>query len=341
MMNNSELLNDSLGKRSKWSALVERNRKSGGYYFRKKAGSFVFKFFRAVMLFGLCFVILQPILNKLSVSLMVEADLYDSTVINIPRTFTTSNYRLANELMAYPKALWDSTYCALLVSVLQVFACTLVGYGFARFKFPFKKFWFACVILAIIVPPQTYMSSIYLNFRFFDIFGIVEAITGSPINMINKTVSYLLLVSTCMGLKSGLYIFLIRQFFRGVPKELEEAAYLDGCGNLQTFVRVMLPAARPILVSCFLFAFVWQWTDSFYSNMFLRHKTLLTSALTAMTDRLNDYTVRTFGQGYLPSIAYTQAMISTGVLMAIAPLLIIYIIAQKGFVESISQSGLK
>lgn len=340
MMNNSELLNNSQ-KAGKWSALVERNRKSEGYYFKNKLGMFVFKFFRAVMLFGLCFVILQPIFNKLSVSFMVEADLYDSTVINIPRTFTTENYRLAMELMNYKKALFDSTFCALLVSVLQVFACTLVGYGFARFKFPFKKFWFACVILAIIVPPQTYMSSIYLHFRFFDIFGIINAISGAPINMINKTISYLLLVTTCMGLKSGLYIFLIRQFFRGVPKELEEAAYLDGCGNLQTFVRVMIPAAKPILVSCFLFAFVWQWTDSFYSGMFLRHKTLLTSALTAMTDRLNDYSVRTYGQGFLPSIAYSQMMTSTGILLAIAPLLIIYIIAQKGFVESISQSGLK
>lgn len=335
-------MNDTpVTRKGRWARFVERNEKSNGYYFQKVAGSAVYKFFRAVMLVGLCFVILQPLFNKVSISFMSEQDLYDSTVINIPRNFTTDNYKLVNEFMQYGKALLETTWISILVSVLQVISCTLVGYGFARFKFPLKKLWFACVIVAIVVPPQTYMTSIYLNFRFFDIFGIFQAITGDSINMINKTLPYMLLVSTCMGLKSSLYIFLIRQFFRGVPKELEEAAYLDGCGNFQTFFRIMVPTAKSILVSCFLFSFVWQWTDAFYSNMFLRHKTLITSSLTSISGRLGDYWIKIHGTGAIPSVAYSQAMIATGVLMAIIPLLVIYLIAQKGFVESISQSGLK
>jgi multiple sugar transport system permease protein len=144
-----------------------------------------------------------------------------------------------------------------------------------------------------------------------------------------------------MGLKSGLYIFLIRQYFRGIPKELEEAAYVDGCGNFSTFLRIMLPDARPILTSCFLFAFVWQWTDSFYSRMFLGKTALLANKLTAISSLLGDYLTSISGTASKPSVAYGQMMISTGMIMAIIPLLLIYIVAQKGFVESLSQTGLK
>lgn len=320
---------------------IERNRKSNGYLLKKMLGKILFRTVRAILLFGLCFLILQPLLNKLSISFMQEQDLYDATVISVPRHSTTENYKLVSYLMNYSKALWNSFYIAIIVALLQITSCTLVGYGFARYKFPFRNFWFACVMLVIVIPPQTIMASLYLNFRFFDIFGIIKAITGNSLNLINTMVPYLLLVAGCMGLKSGLYIFMIRQYFRGVPKELEEAAYVDGSGKLKTFLIIMLPDAKPIITSCFLFAFVWQWTDSFYSNMFLRQLTLLPSGLTAISERLNDWVELTKGVGNLPTIAYTQALISTGMLMAIAPLLLIYLIAQKGFVESLSQTGIK
>ena len=134
---------------------------------------------------------------------------------------------------------------------------------------------------------------------------------------------------------------MIRQFFRNIPKELEEAAYVDGCGKLKTFFRIMLPDAKPILTSCFLFAYVWQWTDSYYSKLFLGKVKLLPKALTSLTGRLGDYFTSLYGLGIMPSAGYEQAMIATGLLMTIIPLLIIYMVAQKGFVESLSQSGIK
>jgi len=102
----------------------------------------------------------------------------------------------------------------------------------------------------------------------------------------------------------------------------------------------MLPDARPIITSCFLFAFVWQWTDSFYSRMFLGKVVLLSKRLTSITGLLSDYNLAMFGTGKI-SEAYSQMMISTGMIMTIIPLLIVYIVAQKGFVESINQTGLK
>jgi len=320
----------------------ERNRKTNGYLLQRKLGDIGFRFVRAVLLFGLCFLILQPIINKVSVSLMSADDLYDATVINIPRNWTFQNFSIANEVMDYWKCLFNSIWVSLLVAFLQVAAATLVGYGFARYKFPLKNFWFACVILLIIVPPQTISSPLYLYFRSFDIFGIFEKILGAPLNLQKSMIPYLLMCLTCMGLKSGLYIFMLRQYFRGVPKELEEAAYVDGCGNFQTFLRIMLPDAKSMIVSCFLFAYVWQWTDSFYSKMFLGDMVLLPKGLNSVSSGYEPYMrILLSDTTYKVSQAQLNQMISTGTLMAIIPLMVLYLFAQKAFVESLSQTGIK
>lgn len=331
-------------KAKKYTNFWERNRKSGGYLLRRTVMGYGVSICRFILLFGMCFLILQPILQKISVSFMAESDLYDPVVTSIPLHFTTSNYELAAKIMSYGKSLFNSFTISLTIAILQIAVCTLVGYGFARFKFPFRNFWFACVILVILIPPQTISTSLYLSFRFFDIFGLVEAATGSAINLRGSVLPYYLLSATCMGLKNGLYIYMIRQFFRNIPKELEEAAYVDGCGTLKTFFRIMLPDAKPILTSCFLFAFVWQWTDSFYSNMFLGSTKLLSTELYRVVDNLGVYINRELGsaggQGAV-SMAYSNCILSTGVLMIILPLIILYLFAQKGFVESLSSSGIK
>lgn len=296
---------------------------------------------RFILLFGMCFLILQPILNKISVSFMTEEDLYNPIVVSIPEHFTTENYLLAAELMNYSRAIVNSFVISLTIAVLQIAVCTLVGYGFARFNFPLKKFWFACVIMVILIPPQTISSSLFLHFRFFDVFGIFKLIKGETINLRGSVLPYYLMSGGCMGLKNGLYIFLIRQFFRNIPVDMEEAAYVDGCGTLKTFVRIMLPEAKPILTSCFLFAFVWQWTDGFYSKMFLGTTSLVSTGLARLVDSLGAYIQRLTGTLTTVSIAYSNCILATGTLMIIVPLIILYLFAQRAFVESISNSGIK
>lgn len=310
---------------------------------RKKVATQVFiSIVRFILLFGLCFLIIQPILNKISVSFMTEGDLYDPVVINIPAHFTTENYQLAAKLMDYKVALRHSFIVAFTIAALQVAVCTLVGYGFARYEFPLKKFWFMCVLLMIIIPPQVMSTSLYLHFKFFDVFGIFKLITGDAINLRGSVLPYYMMSAGCMGLKNGLYIYLIRQFFRNIPKELEEAAYVDGCGTFKTFVIIMLPDAKPILTSCFLFSFVWQWTDGFYSRMFLGNLKLVSTALSVIVDELSSYIMRLLGlQTGTVSVAYSNCILSTGTLMIILPLIILYLFAQRGFVESLSQTGIK
>jgi multiple sugar transport system permease protein len=319
----------------------ERNKRSGGYLLRKKIIEIAVSICRFILLFGMCFLILQPILNKISVSFMTEQDLYNPIVTNIPEHFTTANYKMASDVMSYPKALVNSIIISFTIALLQITVCTLVGYGFARFKFPLKNMWFACVILVILIPPQTIVSSLYLHFRFFDIFGIIKLITGETINLRGSKLPYYLMSATAMGLKNGLYIYMIRQFFRNIPGDMEEAAYVDGCGMLRTFARIMLPQSKPILSSCFLFAFVWQWTDGFYSKMFLGTTPLVSTSLARIVDSLGAYIQRISGIKTTISVAYSNCILSTGTLMIILPLIVIYLFAQRAFVESISATGIK
>ena len=320
-------------------SLIERNRASNGYYFKKLLGGGFLGIAKTILLFGLCFLILQPIFNQISISLMSSADLFDPTVIAIPRNPSLANYRVAIHLMGYWGTLLRSLGITLLVAVLQIIACTLTAYGFARFKFPFKRFWFVCVLLTIIVPPQTIMAPLFLNFRFFDVFGIFTLTTGEPLNLLDTLSGYLILVATGMGLRSGLYVFMLRQYFRNMPKELEEAAYVDGCSRLRTFVQIMLPDAKPMLASCFLFAFVWQWTDGFYSTLFLREQGVIAVQMVGLLDRFRQYYYGLVGVAPGPAVA--QSMIATGMLLGVIPLIILYSFTQRAFVESIGQSGLK
>ena len=319
----------------------ERNRKSDGYLLKKTVLKYGVSIARFILLFGMCFMILQPIFNKISVSFMTIEDLNNPTIISIPENPTTENYLMAAKLMTYSKSVVNSFVIALAIALLQISMTTLVGYGFARFEFPLKKFWFACVMLIVLIPPQTISTSLFLHFRFFDIFGLIKLITGDTINLRGSAIPYFLMSLGCMGLKNGLYIYMIRQFFRNIPKELEEAAYVDGCGTLMTFIRIMLPDAKPILTSCFLFAFVWQWTDGYYSKLFLGNVKLVSTELSRLVDSLGAFLMREMGTTVTIPASYGNAIMATGILMIILPLIILYLFAQRGFVESLSSSGIK
>ena len=313
----------------------ERNKASGGRLLQVQAKKHAFSIFRAILLFGMCFMILQPILNKISLSFMAEKDLYDTTIVVIPKHFSLNNWKIASYIINYRTSLLNTIWVSLLVSVIEVFMCTFVGYGFSRFDFPFKRFWFLCVILLIVIPPQTISTSLYLHFRYFKFMGHTFNLKGSML-------PYFMMCFTCMGLKNGLYIFMIRQYFLSFPFELEEACYVDGCGPFATFFRIMLPGAKPMITSCFLFSFVWQWTDSFYANLFLGKIQLLARSVGSLTDKLSIYLSRAQGGGNVSvPPAFAGAINSTAVLLVVLPLIVLYLFCQRMFVESLADTGVK
>ncbi len=336
-------MSDAMKKRAK-DSFWEKNRKSNGSLLRTRVKSAMVSVIRALFLLGLCFMIVQPLIMKISVSFMAEKDLYDSTITLLPRHLTLDNFALciSPTIMDYWTSLLNTAWISLVISILQVSACALVGYGFARFEFIGKKFWFAMVILCIMVPPQVMSPSLFTYFTNFDLLGLIGAIsgTGKGLNIRDSFVSYSLISVTCMGLKNGIYIYLFRQHFKNFPISLEEAAYLDGAGYLRTFTRVLLPGAVSIILSCFLFAFVWTWTDRVYTEQFLRSFKTLAHELPSVelnvekTKGVGD-TINTISMGR------RQQMISVAVLLTITPLLILYVFAQRGFVESLTSTGLK
>lgn len=319
----------------------ERNRRSEGYLLRRRVRQVTGSVMRALLMFGLCFMIIQPMLLRFSTSFMEESNLYDSTIVLLPRSVTLDNYRIVSELTNLPESLPNTLWTSLLVSVLQVIACTFVSYGFARYQFPLKKLWFACVVLLIIVPPSTIQNSLYMYFVNFDFFGILRLFGGKPINLRTSIWPYTLMSITCMGLKNGLYIYMLRQYFKGVPTSLEEAAYVDGCGTLRTFGEIMLPDALPIIASCFLFAFVWQWTDLFYTRNFLSSYKIYSTELSSIVSRMARYFSTDASKTVIVPNARQQQLISIGVLICCVPLIVLYCFTQKTFVKSLTMTGSK
>ena len=357
----------------------DRNRRSGGYLLRRRSGQIAISVIRGLLMFGLCFMIIQPLLTRFSMGLMQEKDLYDSTIILLPRNVTLDNYRIVAELTDLKNiggawtfnALLNTLWISLVVSVCQIVSTTLVAYGFARYEFPLKKFWFGCVVALIIIPPQTIQSALYMNFANFDILriftlfgvnaeglsfgqrllsvvdgtgtGLIALLGGTPLNLRSNITAYIIMALTCMGLKDGLYIYMMRQYFKGIPTSLEEAAYVDGCGTLHTFVRIMLPDALPTIASCFLFSFVWQWTDIFYARLFLPSTSFSTysSQMSSMVTRMSRYFSADASKAVVVPNGRQQQLISIAVLICSIPLIILYIFTQKTFTESLAMSGSK
>jgi multiple sugar transport system permease protein len=295
---------------------------------------------RGVIILGICFTILQPLILKFCVSFMGERDLYDASVKYIPKHFTWNNYALAISGLDYWKTLLRTILLSASVSFVQLVACLLTAYGFARFRFPLKKLLFACVIFTLVVPPQVIMLPLFMKYRFFDIFGIIKAATGSSINLIDTYWPFFIQAMTTMGIRNGLYIYMLRQFFKGMPKELEEAAYVDGCGKLRTFAQIMVPSAMPMMVTVFLFGFVWQWTDVFYTSLYLNKTQVMSTALSSLAVNVYSQYEGYGGTMSFISPGFVSMINNTGTVLTIIPLIILYVFCQKSFVEGIERSGI-
>ena len=215
----------------------------------------------------------------------------------------------------------------------QTFICCLIGYGLSKFKFKGSKLIFALVVFTMIVPHKTLQLSMFMHFRYFDILGIIQAIFGQPLNLTNSYWPLTLLSLGGLAFKNGLYIFMMRQFFRGVPDELEESAYIDGSGVFRTFIQIILPLSIPMMITIFLFSFSWQWTDNFYTTMFFTGTGVNLMPSIVKIPRAMD-TV------YAGQQLYESAIRSTCGLLIIAPLVVVYLFCQRYLIQGIERSGI-
>jgi len=297
-----------------------------------KSKEWLWKIFRTVLLVGISYVILYPILLKISIAFRGQEDMFDQTIFWFPKHVSFDNFIYVMEKMDYWGSLMNTLFIAAMAAILQTISCALAGYGFARLKFWGSSVLFVLVIFTIIVPPQTIMVPTYLHYRYFDLLGLVELLTGKPeLNLLNTQWPFILSYLTATGLKNGLYIFIFRQFFRSLPNELEEASLVDGAGPFRTFRSVMLPNAVPAIVTVVLFSFVWQYSDTYYVSMFLTESSVLSMQLSALPGTLGLNSSEPILNSY---------RLNAGIVLVIIPLIIFYLLLQKKFVESVERSGI-
>lgn len=315
--------------------------------------------FRFVMMLGVSFVILFPFISKIAGSFMSRDDVIDPTVSLIAKNPTIEQYKYIITQNQYLEALFNTALLSLAVAIIQTFVSCLIGYGLAKFKFKGNKLVMGLVVFTMIVPHQTLRPAIKELLSNFDImkpisweyFWGYEGIVGTIAHVINpestKAVSaldtvapYFVLSVFGLAFKNGLYIYLLRQFFKGVPDELEESAYVDGSGTFRTFFQIIIPLAVPMMITVFLFAFSWQWTDQFYHGIFFTDLARQEGALYLIPDILKKTPPALTDTNFEGWTLYKSVIDNTAGIMIIAPLVIIYLFCQKYLVQGIERSGL-
>jgi len=290
--------------------------------------------FKFIVIVGISYVILGPIIGMVANSFFSDDDAYSALVYLIPQSPTLERYEVSITILDYLGTLKNTFIYVIALMAIQVFMCSMVGYGFARYNFPLKKIWFGCVVIMIVIPVNTIMLPLYMTFRIFDPFGIVTAITGKPLNLMASPLPMYIMTFFVTGLRAGLYIYIFNQFFRGLPKEIEEAAFVDGAGSMYTYFFIMLVNALPAVVTVAIFSLVWQYNDTFYASLFhLDTSNAISMKISTLADNVaNAYSITD------PNILelYTYA----GIILVILPVLIVYMILQRQFIEGVERSGI-
>ena len=164
--------------------------------------NFILSLFRLAIIIGICYVILGPVIGIISSSFFSDTDRYNPMVYLIPQDPTLERYKMAMKYLDYWKTMGGSLLYSLSLMIIQVLVCSMVGYGFARFNFPFKKLLFACVVVMIVIPTNTIMLPLYMTFSKFDVFGIIEAVTGSAVNLLGTPAPMFLMTFLGCGLRT-------------------------------------------------------------------------------------------------------------------------------------------
>ncbi len=297
----------------------------------RKVRSFGTHLFHYAVLASLSFVFIYPMLYIVSQSLMQANDIADATVKWIPKELSFEHYRFAFDRLNFWKSFMNSVFTSLGPAVLQIVSCAIVGYGFARYRFPGHTPLLGLVLFTFLVPPQTIVVPLYMFF--------------SDLGWINTVLPFLVPSAFGHGLRGALFVLIFIQFFSGLPSQLEESARIDGARAFRTFRSIMLPLAGPAMLVVFLFSVVWHWNDIFQPNLYLMltdHYNLPQRLMILDTQgeqRLSD-AQKMMGGGLIGSVPTNYNRSMAGALLTILPLVILYGYAQRYFVESLERTGL-
>lgn len=314
--------------------------------FLKKA---IFVIFRLVLLLGISYVILFPYISKIFSSFMSQSDFKDVTVVLISKSPSIDQYKYIIMENGYLGALLRTFLLSATTAIIQTFICAFVAYGLAKFKFRGNSIVFALVVATLMIPMEPIKYSMTQYFNSWDT-GIKELLVTvsewfnleEPLKpwftFTNSYIPMYLMSFTGLGFRNGLFIFMLRQFFRGVPDELEESAYVDGSSTIKTFFKIILPISIPMLVTVFIFSFAWQWTDDFFVNTFFDSIYINNNGSPNLAGIVGIPTSLVNASRNLP--AYQTAIKGTATILIALPLIIAYVFLQNKIVQGVERSGI-
>lgn len=252
---------------------------------------------------------LFPLLWLLSTSFKSAGeDIFTFPPQFIPQQFTLENFTLVWENYPFGHYLLNSSITAVLTVILNLLFCSLAAYPLARLNFKGKDLVFALVIATIMIPFQIVMIPLY-------IFAVQFGLRNNYLGIILP------------NLASAFGIFLLRQAFQGVPKELEEASRIDGCSEIGIWWHIMLPAVRPATITLAIFVFIGAWSDFLWPLIIL--------------DRPEYYTLPLGVAGLASSLDLNWRFIAAGSVISIAPVLLLFLLLQRYIIPSDASSGVK
>ena len=267
-----------------------------------------------VFVTGFGFVMVYPILWMFASSLKPTQEIFNNALSLIPSILVWENYSAGWKgfgRTGFDIFFTNSAIVTSLVVVGAICSSSIVAYGFARLQFKFKGLLFACLMATIMLPMQITLIPQYVLFH--------------NIGWVNTF--YPLIVPAFLG-GTPFFIFLLIQFIRGIPRELDEAAIVDGCSTLGVFWRIILPLLKPALVTVALFAFMWTWDDFLAPLIYLNNANLHT-----VTIGLRNFMDADGNTSWGPLLAMSS--------LSLAPQFILFAFFQKYLVEGIATTGLK
>ena len=301
--------------------------------------SFGYNIFRYLLLLGVSYVAIFPIIKMVSAALTTAEDYYAGASEYIPPVPTFQNFVNVQSYFHFMDCIKVTLIVTISCTLLSVFICSLVGYGLGRYKFKGSNVVYAAVLFTIIMPIQTAQIPLTYYYRWFDFFSIGKLIglftgTDLTVNLLPNLGRLLVPALFGVGLKAGIFIFLFRQFFAGMPKDLEEAAKLDGCSPFKIYWKVMIPNIIPVLVTVLLLSVIYYWNDTLVTGM---SNLKIGSTLMLEVEKLI-----TLRQGSDEISAMTMQVEYYSILfLAVLPLIVAFIFGQKFFVECMDRSGSK
>lgn len=270
------------------------------------------RFLRQLLLIAIAVVMFYPLAWMVGASFRPDSQVSDPGIW--PSNFTLNGYQTGFQGVSgvsFWQFMANSFLVASLCVVANLIACSLTAYAFARINFRLKKLWFAIMIGTLLLPHHVILIPQYILFR--------------DLHWINTYLPFV--IPKLLG-TDAFFVFLLVQFFRAIPRDLDEAARLDGCGHLRIFFQIMLPLAKPALATTAIFTFIYSWNDFFTPLIYLQdpHLFTLPLALRAFIDATSG---SAFGALFAMSV------------VSLLPVLGVFIAFQKLLVEGVATTGMK